>query len=126
MTGAPRVRLTEIVLDGPDAHALADFYLRLVGGTIGTNEPDWVTLRPGDGGPTLAFASEPAYVAPVWPSRREEQQMMVHLDFLVDDLDEGVAHAVAAGAREASFQPQQDVRVMIDPAGHPFCLWVEP
>ena len=22
------------------------------------------------------------------------------------------------------FQPQDDVRVYLDPAGHPFCLWV--
>ncbi|MBA3604931.1 MAG: VOC family protein [Actinomycetota bacterium] len=126
MTERPRVTLTEIVLDGPDAHELADFYQRLLGGTIGTEEPDWVTLTPGAGGPTLAFASEPAYVPPVWPSRAEDQQMMVHLDFLVDDLEAGVAHAVELGAVAAAFQPQDDVRVMLDPAGHPFCLWVEP
>jgi hypothetical protein len=24
----------------------------------------------------------------------------------------------------AQFQPQNDVRVCLDPAGHPFCLWV--
>ena len=27
------------------------------------------------------------------------------------------------GAQEADFQPQDDVRVMFDPAGHPFCLY---
>ena len=52
--------------------------------------------------------------------------MMLHLDFLVDDLAEGVAHAVDAGARLADHQPQDDVRVMFDPDGHPFCLWVMP
>jgi hypothetical protein len=35
-----------------------------------------------------------------------------------------VATAVEAGARVARFQPQDDVRVLLDPAGHPFCLWV--
>jgi hypothetical protein len=34
------------------------------------------------------------------------------------------AHALAAGAVLADFQPQDDVRVYFDPAGHPFCLWV--
>jgi hypothetical protein len=34
------------------------------------------------------------------------------------------AHALAAGAVLADLQPQDDVRVYFDPAGHPFCLWV--
>jgi hypothetical protein len=33
------------------------------------------------------------------------------------------AHAVAAGAALAEFQPQDDVRVYLGPAGHPFCLF---
>jgi catechol-2,3-dioxygenase len=122
----PRITLTEIVLDAPDAHALADFYRRLLGGSIGNVESDWVTLRPTEGEVTFAFASEPNYMAPTWPSDREQQQMMIHLDFLVEDLEEAVTHAVALGAHQATFQPQTDVRVMLDPAGHPFCLWVEP
>ena len=38
---------------------------------------------------------------------------------------EAVAEAAALGAREAEFQPQDDVRVMLDPAGHPFCLYLD-
>ena len=49
--------------------------------------------------------------------------MMLHLDFEVTDLPAAVAHAVELGAREAAFQPQDDVRVLLDPAGHPFCLY---
>ena len=49
--------------------------------------------------------------------------MMLHLDFEVVDLAAAVAHAVELGAQEAEFQPQDDVRVMLDPAGHPFCLY---
>jgi len=52
--------------------------------------------------------------------------MMMHLDFAVSDLTSAVASAVEAGAHEAEFQPQDDVRVMIDPDGHPFCLWHYP
>jgi hypothetical protein len=29
------------------------------------------------------------------------------------------------GAEQASYQPQEHVRVMLDPAGHPFCLYVD-
>jgi predicted enzyme related to lactoylglutathione lyase len=50
--------------------------------------------------------------------------MQLHLDIEVEDLEWAVAHAVAAGATVAAFQPQEDVRVCLDPAGHPFCLWV--
>ena len=51
--------------------------------------------------------------------------MMLHLDLEVPDLPAAVAGAVRAGAREADFQPQEDVRVMLDPAGHPFCLYID-
>jgi hypothetical protein len=50
--------------------------------------------------------------------------MQVHLDIGVEDLDAASAHAVAAGATVAEFQPQDDVRVHLDPAGHPFCLFL--
>jgi hypothetical protein len=50
--------------------------------------------------------------------------MMVHLDIKVDDLDQAVAWATEAGATLADFQPQNHVRVCLDPAGHPFCLFI--
>ena len=112
------------MLDSPDARELADFYHRLLGWPVRTDEPGWVTLRPPGEGPGLSFASEPGYVPPTWPTVPGHQQMMLHLDIEVDDLDIGGAHAVAEGAVLADFQPQDDVRVYFDPAGHPFCLWV--
>jgi len=45
------------------------------------------------------------------------------LDFEVTDLDEAVAHALSLGAELPDFQPQDDVRILLDPAGHPFCLY---
>ena len=47
---------------------------------------------------------------------------MIHFDFQVGDLDSAVADALALGATVAAAQPQQNVRVLLDPAGHPFCL----
>jgi catechol 2,3-dioxygenase-like lactoylglutathione lyase family enzyme len=119
-----RFDLSGVVLDSTDARALADFYHRLLGWPIRTDEPDWVTLQPPGDGPGLSFASEPLYRRPVWPSTTTHQQMMVHLDIEVDDLEATGAHAVAQGATLAEFQPQEHVRVYLDPAGHPFCLWV--
>jgi catechol 2,3-dioxygenase-like lactoylglutathione lyase family enzyme len=110
-------------LDAPDANALAGFYRRLLGWTVVVDEPGWVVLRPPDGGHTLNFQTESRYVRPVWPAGPGDPQMMMHLEIRVDDLDAAVAQAVALGAILAGFQPQQDVRVCLDPAGHPFCLY---
>jgi catechol 2,3-dioxygenase-like lactoylglutathione lyase family enzyme len=124
MAQAPRLTLTATVLDAPDPRELAAFYQRLLGWTIGRDEPDWVTLRPPGGGAGLSFQTETAYVRPTWPAGPCDQQMMMHLDIEVDDLDAAGAHAIAAGATLAEYQPQEDVRTFLDPAGHPFDLWV--
>ena len=61
------------------------------------------------------------HIVPTWPEPGQQQQM--HLDVSVDDLDEAVGRTVALGAREATHQQDPSSwRVMIDPAGHPFCL----
>jgi predicted enzyme related to lactoylglutathione lyase len=111
-------------LDAPDAHALADFYRRLLGWEVEQDQPDDVILKSPGGGAGLSFQTERAYVRPIWPAGPGDQQMMMHLEINVDDLDAAVAHAVAAGATLAEYQPQDHVRVCLDPAGHPFCLWV--
>ncbi|MER5473328.1 VOC family protein [Streptomyces sp. NPDC002935] len=120
-----RTRLSTVVLDAPDAHELADFYRRLLGYEVRAEEPDWVLIGPPFGGVALAFETEPLYTPPVWPAGPGDQRMMLHLDIEVDDLAEETAHAVEQGARLADQQPQEDVRVLFDPAGHPFCLWVD-
>lgn len=51
--------------------------------------------------------------------------MMMHLDFQVSDLEAAVGHALELGAQEAADQPQTSLRVLLDPAGHPFCLYLE-
>ena len=53
-----------------------------------------------------------------------QQTATEHLDIGVDDLAAAVEWAVSCGARLADFQPQEDVRVMFDPDGHPFCLFL--
>ncbi|GEC09237.1 glyoxalase [Streptomyces spinoverrucosus] len=121
-------RLSTVVLDAHDAHELAGFYLRLLGYEVRREEPHWVLIGPPPGheGTSLAFETEPEYVRPVWPTRYPgDQQMMLHLDIEVDDLRAETARAVAEGATLAEYQPQDDVRVLFDPSGHPFCLWTE-
>lgn len=119
----PRMTLWGVVLDCPDAQELASFYERLLGWAREQDEPGWAKLRSPDASTGLSFQSEPAYRRPSWPTQPPEQQMMIHLDFKVEDLERATEHALAAGAVLAEFQPQDDVRVCFDPVGHPFCLF---
>jgi hypothetical protein len=84
-----------------------------------------VVLRSPAVGPTIAFQQEERFQPPVWPSDGQHQQMLMHLDIEVDDLNAAVAHAADCGARLAEFQPQAHVRVCLDPVGHPFCLFAD-
>lgn len=122
MSGRPRTRLSATVLGAPDPRELAAFYRHLLGWRVKWDEPDWVMLEAPEGGAGLSFQREPEHVRPVWPSGPGDQQMMMHLDIGVDDLDAATAHAVEGGATVAGQQPQEGVRVLLDPAGHPFCL----
>jgi catechol 2,3-dioxygenase-like lactoylglutathione lyase family enzyme len=119
----PRLTVTTVNIGAPDAGKLAQFYVRLLGWEVTTAEPDWVVLQGEGVGVKLAFQTEPDYVRPVWPARADAQQMMLHLEIKVDDLAASTEHAIACGATPAEYQPQDDVRVCLDPAGHPFCLW---
>ncbi|MGW5608877.1 VOC family protein [Streptomyces sp. NPDC003753] len=124
MKPQPRFTLSATTLDAPNAHDLARFYQDLLGWPVLKEEPGWVEIAPPDGTAGLSFQTEPSYRPPRWPSTPAEQQMMMHLDIEVTDLPAAVEHARVLGATVADFQPQDDVRVLYDPAGHPFCLWV--
>jgi catechol 2,3-dioxygenase-like lactoylglutathione lyase family enzyme len=121
----PRFDLRSTVLGTPDPRGLASFYRALLDWEVIEEEDEWVVLKPqGDRGRTgLSFQLEERHVPPTWPAGEGDQQMQLHLDIRVDDLAEGEARALALGAVLASYQPQDDVRVLLDPAGHPFCLF---
>jgi catechol 2,3-dioxygenase-like lactoylglutathione lyase family enzyme len=124
MQGRSQARTWGVVLDAPDAQALARFYVRLLGWRLHDDEPGWATVAAPDGVAYLGFQPSPEYVRPVWPPAEGEQQQMLHLDIEVDDLDTAVSFAREVGATVAEHQPQDDVRVLLDPAGHPFCLYL--
>ena len=116
-----------VALDAPDPLRLAEFYRDLLGWQVYPGDDGGASVAPGDdAGYYIACQHEPDYQRPVWPPEPGEQQMSMHLDFEVDDLDEAVAHAEAVGAVRAETQQQETVRVMFDPAGHPFCLYLDP
>jgi catechol 2,3-dioxygenase-like lactoylglutathione lyase family enzyme len=122
----PSFTLTATVLGTPDPRGLARFYQRLLGWPLRDDTDEWATLRPADGSTGLSFQLETDHVPPVWPPEKGTQQMQLHLDLLVDDLEEAGALAEAAGAALLGGHEDDDeiVRVYRDPAGHPFCLFV--
>lgn len=124
MTSPHGIRLTGVNLNSPDPAALARFYEKLLGWPITIDEPGWVIIRNPDGGIGLNFQEERIYERPVWPAQPGAQQMQMHLEIMVDDLDAASAHAQACGATLADVQPQETVRVHLDPDGHPFCLYL--
>lgn len=120
-----RVRISTVNISAPDVPALVAFYRDLLGYEVVAEEGEWALLRdPAGSAVAVAVQAEENYQRPVWPSRAGEPDMKLHLEIQVDDLETAVARAVACGAEIAGFQPQPDVRVCLDPAGHPFCLWV--
>ena len=127
----PRMRFRGPVLDAADGLALAEFYEKFLGWTIteraGTPEYGWAKLEAPDRLLKMEFqGDQKSYVRPVWPTAPDEQQMMTHLDFVVEDLDAAVAWALECGATVAEHQIRPTVRVMLDPEGHPFCLFRGP
>lgn len=109
-------------IEAPDPGALARFYSALLDWPIGHEEPGTAVLATPEGSSYVVFQLATGYQAPVWPPADGQQRPMMHLDIQVGDLDSAVAEAVALGATVATAQPQENVRVLLDPAGHPFCL----
>jgi predicted enzyme related to lactoylglutathione lyase len=110
-------RFPTIVLDCPDPGALAAFYAAMLDWKVET-EDEWVDVK--SDGQCLSFQKVEGYQAPQWPSQERPQQM--HLDVVVDDLDEAEAAVLELGATKHEHQPGTTFRVFLDPAGHPFCL----
>jgi len=115
--------LETLNIDCADAGAMAEFYGRLLGWEITHRDDDFILMRDPGGGTGLSFQEITDYRPPTWPERPDGQDKMIHLDIKVDDLEAAVAHALASGARLAEYQGREDLRVMLDPAGHPFCLF---
>jgi predicted enzyme related to lactoylglutathione lyase len=115
-------RFPGFVIDCSDPGALATFYGALLDWTV-KDDGDWAEIRPADGSDCISFQQVADYRAPEWPGQGIPQQM--HLDLIVEDLDEGEQTAVSLGAAKTDVQPGTSFRVFLDPAGHPFCLCVD-
>lgn len=125
-TVAPMTAIAKFVvvtLDCREPAVLGRFYSALTGAPVERADPDWVQLG-SSAGVTLAFQLAPDHVPPQWPDPEHPQQF--HLDLDVADLDVAEAQVLAIGARKHPHQPGSTFRVFLDPAGHPFCLCLDP
>ena len=119
--GQPAISMRMPFFDCPDHRALAAFYVALLDGSpAGQPDDEYVAVHTA-GGAVLGFQRVDGYRAPTWPTQERGQQL--HMDLATDDLAAAKAHALACGATIA-FEPPGKARhvVMLDPAGHPFCL----
>jgi catechol 2,3-dioxygenase-like lactoylglutathione lyase family enzyme len=128
------LRLAGICLDCADAEEMARFYATLLGWeVVARDTPEtrkggsgWVAIADPAGGVGLSFQGEEWYEPPVWPEEPGAPSKMMHFEMAADDLDAAIALAIEAGARVAPHQPADRAddpnRIMLDPAGHPFCL----
>jgi catechol 2,3-dioxygenase-like lactoylglutathione lyase family enzyme len=141
MTTPPtRPRWAQVVVDTTDARATAEFWRQLLGlvyrpghGPPPAGEPDpagsdWLNLFDPDGTPRLAFQQVSSLAPTTWPDHDVPQQL--HLDLTVDSVAELEAvhdRVLALGGQlrsDRSDDPEEPLRVYVDPAGHTFCVFV--
>jgi catechol-2,3-dioxygenase len=116
---APIARLAAVSLDCSDPKALAAFYQALLDLDTLFESDEFVALK--GAGILMTMQRVDDHQMPSWPDAAVPKQ--IHLELAVDDLDAAEVAAQAIGARKAELQPSPEVwRVLIDPAGHPFCV----
>jgi predicted enzyme related to lactoylglutathione lyase len=123
-----------LCLDCSDAEEMASFYGQLFGWHItGRDTPEsrlggagWICMSGPPGGPSVSFQAEDWYVPPSWPETPNRPTKMMHFEVRVVDMEASIARVVRAGGRVAPTQPADrdltKLRIVLDPAGHPFCL----
>jgi len=124
------IRWVGVAIDCADAGPVARFYERLLGFDVGDfSPPHWAQLSDPSGGVHLNIQGGASYEPPTWPEREGDQAKMLHFEVEVDDLEVAVALAIEAGGREAQWQPPdrdpRRIRIVLDPAGHPLCLFLQ-
>ena len=105
-------------IDCADVRTEATFWSALLGWEVAHLQDEYAMLV----GPSsaLGFGQVPGYRPPSWPDEGGAKQF--HLDLGCADLAAAEARALELGATLADPQPGETWRVLLDPAGHPFCL----
>jgi catechol 2,3-dioxygenase-like lactoylglutathione lyase family enzyme len=122
------IRWTGVAIDCANAEPMARFYQGLLGFEVREAGPRWAQLFDPSGGVHINIQGEEWYQPPTWPEQPGELAKMLHFEVEVDDLEQAIARALEFGGTEAPWQPpdrnRDRLRIMLDPAGHPLCLFV--
>jgi Glyoxalase-like domain len=119
----PILDLGAVVVDCQDAAPVAAFYKAACGGEIVRSDADSAWLKTG--GKLVISREVEGHWPPTWPS--SNVPMQIHLDFFVDDFEKAEAQLQQHDATTPEHQPHPELgRVMLDPAGHPFCIGTRP
>ena len=130
----PHIHIRTVNLDCADAHEMARFYGGLLGWEPTAVEPGWVLMRDPGGGTGLSFQKTDWYERPTWPEEPGQQQKMLHLEIRVIPQDgqdpqaalaEATRLALSVGGTLPQRQARDDLRVVLDPSGHPLCLFLD-
>jgi len=117
------MKIIGTTIDCEDENILADFYTQLLGWTKTFSGNGYAVISSPDYPSLLVFQAVENYQRPVWPWENDKQAQMMHFDFYVENLAEAVEHAKLCGAIVCDVQYSKgDSVVLLDPAGHPFCL----
>ena len=115
--GTPVATLAMVTLDASDAAALERFYSQVLGWPVAYSDENYAMLT----GPShaLGIGTIPDYQKPEWP---DDEYKQFHLDLAADDIEAAANRCVELGATRADPQPGKTWVVLLDPAGHPFCI----
>lgn len=113
----PLARLAMVTLDAPETAPMARFWSAVLGWPIAVQTEDYAMLTGPDS--ALGIGRIPDFTPPTWPDAGRKQ---FHLDLAVGDLEQAARRCVELGARRPQEQPGETWIVLLDPAGHPFCL----
>ena len=112
--------LAMVSLDCADPKAEADFWSAVLGWSLAYEAESYAMLK-GGAGAAIGFGKVDDYQPPAWPNPQGTKQF--HFDLGVDDIADAERRCVALGATVPDDQPGEERwRVLLDPAGHPFCL----
>lgn len=116
----PIASLRMTTLDAADVGAEATFWAGLLGWEVAHQQEEYAMLTGPSGSPALGIGLVADHQPPSWPDEGGRKQF--HLDLACGDIAATEAYAIGLGATLADPQPGETWRVLVSPAGHPFCL----
>jgi hypothetical protein len=118
---APLVELAAITIDCGDPAPMAAFYAAAFAAEVSHADDTgaWIHISADL---LVLVRTVDDYQPPAWPATDIPLQM--HFEMWVDDIEEAETRLRELGATTPDFQPLREHGnlVMLDPAGHPFCI----